>query len=70
MCGEAACDPLLIPLLISFGLNEYSVSATSILETRKAIAGWTKQEADLIADKVMRMNSAAEIKKFLYVNRK
>ena len=34
MCGEAAADPLLTPLLISFGLEEFSVSATSILKTR------------------------------------
>ena len=37
MCGEAAADPLLAPLLISFGMNEFSVSATSILATRKGI---------------------------------
>ena len=29
MCGEAAADPLLIPILMSFGLDEYSVSAPS-----------------------------------------
>ena len=38
MCGEAAADPLLAPLLISFGLSEFSVSATSILATRKGIS--------------------------------
>ena len=35
MCGEAAADPKLIPLLLAFGLDEFSVSATSVLKTRK-----------------------------------
>ena len=34
MCGEAAADPMLIPLLISFGLKEFSVGPTSVLQTR------------------------------------
>ena len=35
MCGEAAADPMMIPLLISFGLTEFSVSAPSVLRVRK-----------------------------------
>ncbi|MBQ6390496.1 MAG: phosphoenolpyruvate--protein phosphotransferase [Eggerthellaceae bacterium] len=61
MCGEAAADPLLIPLWISFGLGEYSVSATSVLATRKQVSLWTKEDADALADKVMQLNTAAEI---------
>ena len=38
MCGEAAADPKLIPLLLAFGLDEFSVSATSVLKTRKTIS--------------------------------
>lgn len=37
MCGEAARDPLLIPLLVGMGLDEFSVSPTSILPVRKQI---------------------------------
>jgi len=61
MCGEAAADPLLIPLWISFGLGEYSVSATSVLATRKQVSLWTKEDADALANKVMQLNTAAEI---------
>ncbi|MBR0406236.1 MAG: phosphoenolpyruvate--protein phosphotransferase [Eggerthellaceae bacterium] len=61
MCGEAAADPLLIPLWISFGLGEYSVSATSVLATRKQVSLWTKEDADALASKVMQLNTAAEI---------
>jgi phosphoenolpyruvate-protein phosphotransferase len=62
MCGEAAADPLLIPVLISFGLGEFSVSAPSILRTRRIISQWTKEEADVLTEKVLALKTAAEVK--------
>ena len=59
MCGEAAADPLLIPVLISFGLGEFSVSAPSILRTRRIISQWTKEEADVLTEKVLTLKTAA-----------
>ena len=61
MCGEAAADPTLIPLWIAFGLGEYSVSATSVLATRKQISLWTKEEACEVAEKAMKLKTAAEV---------
>ena len=61
MCGEAAADPMLIPLLVAFGLDEYSVSTNAILETRASIAKWTKDEACNVADKVMKLSTEKEI---------
>ncbi len=65
MCGEAAANPMMIPLLISFGLSEFSVSAPSVLKVRKNIAKWTKEEADAVAEKVMAMATEAEILEYL-----
>ena len=65
MCGEAAADPLMIPILISFGLDEFSVSAPSILRTRHIISQWTKAEADELAEKVLKLKTAAEVKAML-----
>ncbi len=65
MCGEAAASPTMIPLLISFGLTEFSVSAPSVLKVRKNISKWTKAEADAVAEKVMAMTTEAEIKEYL-----
>lgn len=65
MCGEAAASPTMIPLLISFGLTEFSVSAPSVLKVRKNISKWTKAEADAVAEKVMDMATEAEIKEYL-----
>ena len=67
MCGEAAADPLLIPVLISFGLGEFSVSAPSILRTRRIISQWTKEEADVLTEKVLTLKTAAEVKAALQV---
>ena len=65
MCGEAAANPMMIPLLISFGLTEFSVSAPSVLRVRKNISKWTKAEADAIAEKVMAMTTEAEVTAYL-----
>ena len=65
MCGEAAANPKLIPLLMAFGLTEFSVSAPSVLQVRKCISGWTKEKADEIAEKVMSFTTVEEIEKFL-----
>lgn len=61
MCGESASDAQLIPLLISFGLDEFSVSPTSVLSTRKEISRWTKEECDTLAAKVMSMSTKEQI---------
>ena len=68
MCGEAAADPLLIPMLISFGLEEFSVSPTSVLKTRSEIARWSKAEADRITDDVMALETADEVYDYLMKN--
>ena len=65
MCGEAAANPNLIPLLISFGLTEFSVGAPSVLKVRKCISRWTKAEADKVAAHAMSLDNEAEIAKYL-----
>ncbi|MBR0410097.1 MAG: phosphoenolpyruvate--protein phosphotransferase [Eubacterium sp.] len=65
MCGEAAADPLLTPLLLSFGLDEFSVSATSILATRRVINNWSMEEANAVTEKAMAMVTEEEIREYL-----
>lgn len=61
MCGEAAADPKLIPLLLAFGLDEFSVSATSVLKTRKTISNCTVEECKALADRVMQCSTEEEV---------
>lgn len=65
MCGEAAADPMLVPVLLAWGLDEFSVSPTSILATRKVISQWTMEEAKAVADKVLTFATEAEVVEYL-----
>ena len=65
MCGEAAADPLLIHLLLAFGLDEFSVSATSVLKTRKIISQWTIDEAKEVAEKALTLKTESEVVEYL-----
>ena len=65
MCGEAAADPKLIPLLLAFGLDEFSVSATSVLKTRKIISDCDVGACKELAEKVMQCITEEEVLKLL-----
>lgn len=65
MCGEAAADPKLIPLLLAFGLDEFSVSATSVLKTRKTISDCSIDECKTLAEKVMKCVTEEEVLELL-----
>lgn len=65
MCGEAAADPLLVPILLAWGLDEFSVSPTSILSTRKVMSQWTMEEAREVAEKVLTFATEAEVVDYL-----
>lgn len=65
MCGEAAADSKLIPLLLAFGLDEFSVSPTSVLKTRKLISECDMTLAKKLADKVMAATTEAEVLEIL-----
>lgn len=61
MCGEAAADEKLISLLLAFGLDEFSVSATSVLRTRKTISECDIKECRELADRVMKCVTEEEV---------
>ncbi len=65
MCGEAAADPMMIPLLMSFGLSEFSVSAPSVLKVRKYISRIHRQQADEIAQTAMQLLTLQEVCDYL-----
>lgn len=65
MCGEAASDPLMIPLLLAFGLNEFSMSASAILKSRKMITGYSMEELQAVAEKAMSFATAGEVEAYM-----
>ncbi|MFD1318635.1 phosphoenolpyruvate--protein phosphotransferase [Loigolactobacillus zhaoyuanensis] len=53
MCGEAAGDTTMVPLLLGMGLDEYSMSATSILKVRSLMSKLDTKDMKVLADKAL-----------------
>ena len=65
MCGEMAGDEIAIPILIGLGLDEFSMSATSILPARSQILKLNKEELKEAAKQVLAMGTAEEVKTYI-----
>ncbi|MGB9779892.1 phosphoenolpyruvate--protein phosphotransferase [Caldanaerobacter sp.] len=61
MCGEMAGDPLAAVILLGLGLDEFSMSATSIPEIKNIIRNVEYEKAKEIAEKALNMSEAREI---------
>ena len=61
MCGEMAGDATAIPLLLGLGLDEFSMSATSILPARSQISKLSKADMEQLASKALQMQTAAQV---------
>ena len=53
MCGEMAGDQTAVPLLVGLGLDEFSMSASSVLKTRSLISKLTLSDMQALADKAI-----------------
>jgi phosphotransferase system enzyme I (PtsI) len=49
VCGEAASDPLLAPVLVGLGVTSLSMAPPSVAEVRAALARWTLPECQAMA---------------------
>lgn len=65
MCGEMAGDPIAIPILLGLGLDEFSMSATSILPARTQIKELSKEEMASYKDELLSMSTADEVEAFI-----
>lgn len=65
MCGEMAGDPLAIPILLGLGLDEFSMSATSILPARSLIKNLSKEEAASFKEEILSMSTTEEVVQFV-----
>jgi phosphoenolpyruvate-protein phosphotransferase (PTS system enzyme I) len=61
MCGEMAGDETAIPLLLGLGLDEFSMSATSILKARSQIRNLKKSDMEKLALEVLNMQTTSQV---------
>ena len=72
MCGEAAGDNTMLPLLLSMGLDEYSMSATSVLRVRSLMKKLSTKDLATLADRAVNESITNEDNKKLveeYLNK-
>ncbi|WP_138418390.1 phosphoenolpyruvate--protein phosphotransferase [Aquibacillus sediminis] len=65
MCGEMAGDSIAIPILLGLGLDEFSMSATSILPARTQIKDLSKQDMASFKEQLLSMDTADEVEQFI-----
>jgi phosphotransferase system enzyme I (PtsI) len=61
MCGEMAGDETAIPILLGLGLDEFSMSATSILKARSQIRNLRKTEMEQLVSEVLNMQTTSQV---------
>lgn len=68
MCGEAAGDEKLIPILLGMGLDEFSMSSSSILRARWIINNTSKKEVEAMLDTILSLPTAEDVERFIDEN--
>lgn len=61
MCGEMAGDEIAIPILLAMGLDEFSMSASSILRARAQIAKSSKEDLEKHIEKILQLSTNKEV---------
>jgi phosphotransferase system enzyme I (PtsI) len=65
MCGNMAAEPLLIPLLIGFGLNTLSMAAGLIPVVKALIRSFSLEEARVLASRALELRTASEVEEMV-----
>ena len=65
MCGEMAGDELAIPILLGLGLDEFSMSASSILKARTQISNLSKAEMESHIDAILSLSTSEEVVSYM-----
>ncbi len=68
MCGEAAGDKKLLPVLLAMGLDEFSMSASSMLRARYDLQNYSKEEVQKHLDTLLSLPTAEDVEKYIDEN--
>lgn len=61
MCGETAGDSKLIPIYLGFGLDEFSMSTSSVLKAKEQLSNLNYSKCKLLSEQVLSMKTTKEI---------
>ena len=70
MCGEMAGDETAIPVLLALGLDEFSMSASSILPARALLKKLNKDKVSKHVDALLSLNTADEVIQYVNIHLK
>ena len=65
MCGEMAGDELAIPILLAMGLDEFSMSATSIVTRRAQLSQLSKKQLEPHISKILALATSQEVEQYV-----
>ena len=65
MCGDMAGDEIAIPLLLGLGLDEFSMSATSVLKARRQIKGLSQNEMEELSQRAINCATSEEVQELV-----
>ncbi|WP_106776336.1 phosphoenolpyruvate--protein phosphotransferase [Peptostreptococcus russellii] len=65
MCGESAGDQKMIPILLGFGLDEFSMSPISILRARRLVTSVSQADMKKLSDEILGLTRAEEIEAYM-----
>lgn len=65
MCGEMAGDPMATLILLGLGMDEFSMSASSIPQVKKIIRSVSYEDAKAIAEKALNLETGEEVKEMV-----
>src|SRR6266480_358589 len=61
VCGEAAGDVRLAPILVGLGVNELSMTPTALPRVRAELTRWSSQELSEMAEKILHLKTLTEV---------
>ena len=65
VCGEAAGDVRLAPILVGLGVDELSMTPTALPQVRTALARWSSQELSEMAERVLHLKTVTEVEQVI-----
>lgn len=70
ICGQAAADPLYLPLLLGLGAEELNVQPSFLLPVRKNLSLWSLPDAVSLAEQALTLRTEPEVRALLTQNRR